>query len=62
MVMIVKVVIVIVIVSVIVRDRAIFMAIRAGKLDRGLALTFYLQVHGAMCFSEVSAYGDTAYF
>ena len=32
-----------------------------GKLDTGLAVTFELRAHGAMCFSEASAYGATAY-
>ena len=33
-----------------------------GKLDTGPAVTFDLRAHGAMCFSEASAYGATAYF
>ena len=33
-----------------------------GKLDTGPAVTFYLPAYGALCFSEASAYGATAYF
>ena len=33
-----------------------------GELDTGPAVTFDLWAHGAMCFSEASAYGATAYF
>ena len=33
-----------------------------GELDTGLAVTFDLQAYGAVCFSEASAYGATAYF
>ena len=33
-----------------------------GKLTTGPAVTFDLRAHRAMCFSEASAYGATAYF
>ena len=32
------------------------------KLDTGPAVTFDLRADGAVCFSEASAYGATAYF
>ena len=33
-----------------------------GKLDTGPVVTFDLRAYGAVCFSEASVYGATAYF
>ena len=33
-----------------------------GKLDTRPAVTFDLRAYGAVCFSEASVYGATAYF
>ena len=44
------------------RDRAIFMAVLDREFDYGPAVTVDLRAHGAMCFSEASPYGATAYF